>query len=736
MTPSAANLPRRYPGLKPFERSQSAVFYGRGEDVQRLTNLILRERLVVLFAKSGIGKTSLLQAGVAPGLEAQGFAPVFIRAENTHAQLVDTIGSTLDKHPGVGGRNTTGEMQGDRETLWERMKRLQFDLDGLPAVPVLVFDQFEEVFTLGHSETSRRRFLGELADLANASMPDTIRAALMERLQRADPKLSANLMQWWENQPELRIVLAIRSDFLHLMDEISPLIPNILRNRYQLQPLNRRQAQAAIEEPARSSGAYASPVFGYHPGSLQEILDFLAGQGAKNESEAGDASLSLRRQDEIESFNLQILCQFAEEKVISEKQPAGFEIVPAFYDGLDGLEREISSFYRKQLEGLPEVYMRRTGRKVEDREAFIHTAQCLIEESLVTPIGRRCSMVDDFLTTTWKVDHEFLDTLVETRLLRKELRLDDYYYEISHDTLLAPIIESRDDRRRQEKADLEKAGLKKRLEEEERQREAIQAELKSMKERRRLARAVALFALSTLFLMVVFGAWFTYNWVHSVLKELEQAELVVSGEAFDAGLEAYQNLADKPVKRLVLKNIWGKNVYLEQEKVQQIRQVYDTIVTANMLKGDSLLFFSHSDSSKTPLNYKNFSAALNNYHTAYECMHQYSQWNDYVCITEKGDTVYRIQKKYLQERYQDLYQRRIFAMNTIIAQFKLKQRAAEEFAEAGVWGQALRIFREMKDLLPTRQEDLNRLQSEVHLNDDPMDYVLKEIEKCKAGLYF
>ncbi|MBK6930598.1 MAG: hypothetical protein IPH12_06880 [Saprospirales bacterium] len=75
-------------------------------------------------------------------------------------------------------------------------------------------------------------------------------------------------------------------------------------------------------------------------------------------------------------------------------------------------------------------------------------------------------------------------------------------------------------------------------------------------------------------------------------------------------------------------------------------------------------------------------------------------------------------------------------MNTIIAQFKLKQRAAEEFAEAGVWGQALRIFREMKDLLPTRQEDLNRLQSEVHLNDDPMDYVLKEIEKCKAGLYF
>ena len=60
MKKNAVDLPRRYPGLKPFERSQSAVFHGRQEDIQRLSNLILRERLVVLFAKSSIGKTSLL----------------------------------------------------------------------------------------------------------------------------------------------------------------------------------------------------------------------------------------------------------------------------------------------------------------------------------------------------------------------------------------------------------------------------------------------------------------------------------------------------------------------------------------------------------------------------------------------------------------------------------------------------------------------------------------------------
>lgn len=722
MTPSAANLPRRYPGLKPFERSQSAVFYGRGEDVQRLSNLILRERLVVLFAKSGIGKTSLLQAGVAPEIEKQGFAPIFIRADNTRMNLVDSIGAALERNPAVGSRNTTGELPGDRETLWERMKRLQFDLDGLPATPVLVFDQFEEVFTLGHSETSRRRFLGELADLTNESIPETIRAELMERLHNKDASLTAPIMQWWEQQPDLRIVVSIRSDFLHLLDEISPLIPNILRNRFQLQPLNRRQARAAIEEPARSKGLYASATFRYQHTAITEMLDFLAGQQAREEEEDGDASLNLRKQDEIESFNLQILCQYVEEKIIEENQPADFEVGPPFYGGIEGLEHEIRNFYQKQLQGLPEVFTRRTARNVDDRAAFILQAQRLIEESLVTPIGRRCSMVDDFLTTTWNVDQEFLDTLVDTRLLRKELRLDDYYYEISHDTLLPPILESRDTRRRQEKADQEKAELQERLAEEARQREAIQAELKAMQERRRLARRVALFSLTTLILMVAFGIWYAFTWVRSVEKELQQAEFIVSSEAFLAGLEAYQNLADKPLKVNVLQKTIGKTINDELEKVRKMHATYDTVVTANMIKGDSLFFRDR------------FSEALTDYREAYDEMNTYTKMNDYLRINPPADTVWRIQKKYIKTRYGDLYQRQVFALNAIISQFKLKQRAAEEFADAGVWGQALRIFREMEALLPEHEEDMKKLRTAMSLNQNPRDYVDHEIRKCQKGL--
>ena len=101
-------LPRRYPGLKPFERSQSLVFHGRGDDIKRLADLVLRERLVVLFSKSGIGKTSLLQAGVAPELERQDFVPIFLRSERTEAPLVETLSDTLAKSPQTSGYDRTG----------------------------------------------------------------------------------------------------------------------------------------------------------------------------------------------------------------------------------------------------------------------------------------------------------------------------------------------------------------------------------------------------------------------------------------------------------------------------------------------------------------------------------------------------------------------------------------------------------------------------------------------------
>ncbi|MBL7775394.1 MAG: hypothetical protein JNK89_05295, partial [Saprospiraceae bacterium] len=63
--------PRRYPGIRPFETAESHLFFGRDRDVHDLHVLASLEKLVVLFGKSGYGKSSLINAGLLPLLAGQ-----------------------------------------------------------------------------------------------------------------------------------------------------------------------------------------------------------------------------------------------------------------------------------------------------------------------------------------------------------------------------------------------------------------------------------------------------------------------------------------------------------------------------------------------------------------------------------------------------------------------------------------------------------------------------------------
>ncbi|MBP6824959.1 MAG: hypothetical protein KA165_00230 [Saprospiraceae bacterium] len=725
MTPSTANLPRRYPGLKPFDRAQSTVFYGRREDAVRLGNMIVQQRLMVLFAKSGIGKTSILQAGVAPLLEQQNFTPVFIRLDKTSAQLVDTVGEILEKYPTRSGRDETGLRPGEPVTLWERMKRLEFDLDGLPATPVLVFDQFEEVFTLGHSDQSRRRFLTELADLVNESIPEVIRAGLLKGFQEGDANLTTDIMHWWEKQPELRIVISIRSDFLHLLDEISPLIPGILRNRYQLQPLNRKQAEEAITSPSEAAGGpYASPRFRFHPDAMQQIIGFLAGTVKEDVQQAVDDFSLLKKQDEIESFNLQILCQYIEEKIIANKESENFEVTPDFYGGLPGLDHEIRDFYQKQMQGLPEVFLRKTGKTLDNPQEKIAIVKRLIEESLVTPNDRRCSMVDDYLIASYSgISMEFLDALVDSRLLRKENRLEDFYYEISHDTLLPAVIESRNKRRAEEKAVQEKVEYDARLSEEAKRRKEVEEQLASARKQRRLARMVAITSLVALLVSFGFGVWFVRDYINAAKDQLKNSDRSVFSELYGAAIPGYEELGKHPRRCWVLRHETPP-VFVEKELeiAKRFQTIYQT-VEDSLTYGDG--FFFRDD----------YANALRYYYGAKRLQNDYQKLNEALSFrSANGNTDWRVDTARIHARYAALSYRIENARKALLKEFKLHQRDFETFNEAKVWGQAMRNLERMQQLLPEQPEDLATLKRELNLDEDPRDFVRQEMRKCSAEL--
>ncbi len=58
------NRSYRYPGVQPFKTNESDIFFGRDDDKTKLYNLLMLEKLVVLFGKSGHGKSSLINAGI------------------------------------------------------------------------------------------------------------------------------------------------------------------------------------------------------------------------------------------------------------------------------------------------------------------------------------------------------------------------------------------------------------------------------------------------------------------------------------------------------------------------------------------------------------------------------------------------------------------------------------------------------------------------------------------------
>ena len=58
-----------YRGLETFTAEHAALFFGRDADIAALTERVRRQPVVVVVGPSGVGKSSLVQAGLVPALE-------------------------------------------------------------------------------------------------------------------------------------------------------------------------------------------------------------------------------------------------------------------------------------------------------------------------------------------------------------------------------------------------------------------------------------------------------------------------------------------------------------------------------------------------------------------------------------------------------------------------------------------------------------------------------------------
>ncbi len=328
----------RYPGAQPFpdEDLSRKLFFGREKESIALANQILAHRLVVLFARSGLGKTSLLNAGVAERLRAQDHIPLTVRVNDIERGPLRSV------YSGIGAasdRQGIEHVPGDTASLWRFFKTAQFWREDVLLTPVLILDQFEELFTL-QSEEQRGLFIHQLSYLVRGVRP----AEPQTETIGASPKLERSPDALADSPPAVKIVLSLREDFLAELDELSDRIPGILDERFRLVPLPRAAAARALQEPAKvEDGKLATRPFDLDSQAIEKILDFLVRRTPASTRKSSSI---------IEPFQLQLICQRLE-ATAAKKQRAGTydktEVTLMDIGGEQSLRGILEDFYKEQI---------------------------------------------------------------------------------------------------------------------------------------------------------------------------------------------------------------------------------------------------------------------------------------------------------------------------------------------------------------------------------------------------
>ena len=182
-------------GLLPFSERQSDLFFGRDAEVASFLERLRLQPVLPLLGASGVGKTSLVQAGVIPRLRQQGgwrvlrlrpsarpfetLAARLLRGEEGRGDEGADDGS--GSADGSGPASQLGPLAAELEAEPRRLANALRGLADREGVKVLLFvDQLEELFVTGNDEDQCRRFLEAVCSAAD-DPDDPVRVVLSMR---------------------------------------------------------------------------------------------------------------------------------------------------------------------------------------------------------------------------------------------------------------------------------------------------------------------------------------------------------------------------------------------------------------------------------------------------------------------------------------------------------------------------------------------------------------------------
>ena len=215
-----------YRGLEPFTDRDASVFFGRDDDIAALTARVRAQPVTVVVGPSGVGKSSLVQAGLIPAL-GQGWSVTVIRrpGQDPWQRLATGL-----LHAQRGQEAVVTAEESGREVARLRAEGLGPSARFLRSQDrplLLVIDQSEELLVGGTDLDP------ELLDLL---LPPPGKA-----------------------EEAARLVLTLRADFQHVLQSIPGFHTRLNERLYLLSPLTGQQMREAVEHPAETRGVKFEP---------------------------------------------------------------------------------------------------------------------------------------------------------------------------------------------------------------------------------------------------------------------------------------------------------------------------------------------------------------------------------------------------------------------------------------------------------------------------------------------
>lgn len=388
-----------WPGLGSYDDTGRYKFCGRSKATNELYSLIADNNVISLYGRSGIGKTSLLKAGVTPLLLRRGFMPIYVRLSQ-EAKTPDDSGRTLSfaecivrcieskmQENGCSG-NAASVKPADADNpdfLWSYFCKNFFQSsEGKTCIPVVILDQYEEIFQ-GQREKAAllmRQLYGLVDD--SRRLPDN--------------------MDYDEFRNRFRFVMSFRDDSLYRLEDVinEYNLTAFKENRYLLKALSRNDATDVIMEPR--GGLVTEEV-------SNQILDKV---------------VSMSEGNTVDPAILSLLMYGLYDRMIAKGHTA---MSSSLVD--EAGEDVVHSFYEQ---GLLTISV---------------SARKYLEEHLVSSDGRRRAIADADLRQ--HVDDKELKLLLDKHILAKIERGKYTDYELTHDVLCPIVAASRADTLAKEK---------------------------------------------------------------------------------------------------------------------------------------------------------------------------------------------------------------------------------------------------------------------------------------------